>query len=258
MSPESGKIHYTAIVDKKVKFDEDVVVGPNCILIGKIKLDKKVRLCQNVVIYEKTEIGDATFVGDNVVIGHPDQAQLDLILKSNEVFHRVMGEKVQIGKNVIIRSGSIIYCSVKIGDYTKLGHNVMLREETEIGKNSLIGTGTIIDGNVKIGDRVSIQSSVYIPTYTTIEDDVFLGPRCTLTNDKYVMRKEYDLMGPIIEAGSSIGANATILPGIRIGKGAIVGAGAVVTKDVPPRKIVTGVPAKIFKEVPDDFKIPKE
>jgi len=72
------------------------------------------------------------------------------------------------------------------------------------------------------------------------------------------MRKEYDLTGPTIEAGSSIGANATILPGIRVGKGAIVGAGAVVTKDVPPRTIVTGVPAKIFKEVPDDFKIPKE
>ncbi len=258
MGTQSIKIHNTAIIDKKAKFDEDVVIGPNCILIGKIKLDKKVRLSQNVVIYEKTEIGEATFIGDNVVIAHPDQAQLDLILKSNEVFHRVMGEKVQIGKNVIIRSGSIIYCSVKIGDYTKLGHNVMLREETEIGENSLIGTGTIIDGHVKIGDRVSIQSGVYIPTYTLIEDDVFLGPRCTLTNDKYVMRREYDLRGPIIEAGSSIGANATILPGIKVGKGAIVGAGAVVTKDVPPRTIVTGVPAKIFKAVPDDFKILKE
>jgi acyl-[acyl carrier protein]--UDP-N-acetylglucosamine O-acyltransferase len=99
LSSQSAKIHYTAIVDKKVKLDEDVVVGPNCILIGKIKLDKKVRLCQNVVIYEKTEIGEATFIGDNVVIAHPDRAQLDLILKSNEIFHRVMGEKIQIGKN---------------------------------------------------------------------------------------------------------------------------------------------------------------
>ena len=241
-----------------MKYDEDVVVGPNCILIGKIKLNKKVRLCQNVVIYEKTEVGEATFIGDNVVIAHPDQAQLDIIFKSNEIFHRVMGEKVQIGKSVIIRSGSVIYCSVKIGDQTKLGHNVLIREETEIGENSLIGTGTIIDGNVKIGDRVSIQSGVYIPSYTTIEDDVFLGPRCTLTNDKYVMRKEYDLTGPTIEASASIGANATILPAIRIGKGAIVGAGAVVTKDVSPRTIVTGVPAKLFKKVPDDFKVPKK
>lgn len=256
MGTQSTKIHNTAVVDQKVNYDEGVTIGPLCVLMGKIKLNKKVRICQNVVIYEKTEIGEATFIGDHVVVGHPDRAQLDLLMRSNEI--SIPGDTVQIGKNCVIRSGCTIYCAVKIGDHTQLGHNCMIREETEIGEHSLIGTGTIVDGMSKIGDRVSIQSGVYIPTYTKIEDNVFLGPRATLTNDKYVMRKDYKLKGPTIEAGASIGANATILPGIRIGKGAIVGAGAVVTKDVPPRTIVTGVPAKIFKDVPDDFKIPKE
>jgi len=105
-----------------------------------------------------------------------------------------------------------------------------------------------------VGSNVSIQGNVYIPTNTTIEDNVFIGPCAVLANDKYPVRKKYDLKGPILRKGASIGANSTILPGIEIGEGAMVAAGALVTKDVQAWKLAIGTPAKIV-EMPDDFKV---
>ncbi len=114
----------------------------------------------------------------------------------------------------------------------------------------LIGTNSVIDGGTTIGDHVSIQSNVYIPTNTIIEDNVFLGPCASLANDKYPIRVKYDLKGPVLRKGASVGANATLLPGIEIGEGAMVAAGAVVTKDVPAWKLAIGSPARI-KELPE-------
>jgi acetyltransferase-like isoleucine patch superfamily enzyme len=111
----------------------------------------------------------------------------------------------------------------------------------------------VIDGNCRIGSHVSIQSNVYIPTNTVIEDYVFLGPCCVLANDKYPVRVPYDLKGPVIRKGASVGANATLLPGIEVGEGAMVAAGALVTKNVPPWKLAIGCPAKIA-ELPEALK----
>ena len=108
------------------------------------------------------------------------------------------------------------------------------------------------------GNKVSIQSRVYIPWKTTIEDHVFLGPNCILTNDKYVMRFPIELKGPIIREGASIGAGAVIMPNIEIGAEAVIGAGAVVTKDVPPKSIVFGIPARKKDTVPKSWKKPLE
>jgi acetyltransferase-like isoleucine patch superfamily enzyme len=183
------------------------------------------------------------------------QENVHLGLPSREYMKRPEKEwpQTSMGDNVTIRSGTIIYCDVSIGDDFQSGHNVIIREKTRIKDRVLVGTNTIIEGRTVIGNDVSIQSSVYIPLDTIIEDRVFIGPCAVLTNDKYPIRKKRPLKGPTIRKGASIGANSTILPGIVIGEGAMVAAGAVVTKDVPGWKMAIGVPARIV-DLPDDLK----
>ncbi len=160
-----------------------------------------------------------------------------------------------IGSNHTIRSNSIIYNDVVIGDNFRTGHNVVIRENTNIGDNVLIGTNTVIEGDVIIGNDVSIQSNVYIPTNSVIEDNVFIGPCACFTNDKYPVRINYELQGPKIRRGASIGGNTTFLSNVEIGEGSIVAAGAIVIHSVPPFYLAIGTPARI-KPLPDHLKVP--
>jgi acetyltransferase-like isoleucine patch superfamily enzyme len=173
-------------------------------------------------------LGNNCAIQDNVALGHSDDGS------------------VIIGDNALIRSGSVIYSDVRIGNGLRTGHGVLIRENSEIGDNVLLGTKSVLDGNCKIGSNVNVQTDAYITAYTTIEDDVFIGPRVVTTNDKY-MYYGAKLVGPTIKKGAKIGANATLLPGVVIGEGAVVGSGAVVTRDVPARATVAGNPAKIMK-----------
>ncbi len=150
-----------------------------------------------------------------------------------------------IGKNAVIRSGTIIYCDVIIGDDFQSGHNVMIREKTRIGNRVSIGTAAVIEGNTTIGNEVNLQSMVYIPTDTVIGNNVFIGPNTVLTNDRYPPTRIGGLKGPQIMDGAAIGANVTLLPGVCIGNGALVAAGAVVTRNVPAHKLAIGTPARI-------------
>ena len=172
---------------------------------------------------------------------------VNCIIQDNVTLGNSEDGLVIIGDSALIRSGSIIYSNVKIGSGLKTGHGVLVRENSEIGDNVLIGTDSVLDGNCKVGSNVHVQTDAYITAYTTIEDDVFIGPRVVTTNDKY-MSYGAKLVGPTIRKGARIGANATILPGIVIGEGAVVGSGGVVTKDVPAQTVVIGNPAKILKQ----------
>jgi acetyltransferase-like isoleucine patch superfamily enzyme len=192
-------------------------------------------------------------VMENVALGYPSGKILNDIHSKGLSIKEYPFNGVKIGDNAIIRPGSTIYCDVTIGDNLRTGHNILVREMTTAGNNVLIGTNVVIDGNTVIGNNVSIQSNVYIPTNTTIEDNVFLGPCSVLTNDKYPIRVKYDLKGPILRKGASIGANSTILPGVEIGEGAMVAAGALVTKNVPAWKLAIGFPAKVV-DLPNNLK----
>jgi len=185
-------------------------------------------MTENIIKHGKVNLGAGTVVEENVVLGHLEDGLLI------------------IGENSLIRSGTIIYSNVKIGNNFKTGHHVTVRENTEIGDNVLIGTNSVVDGNCKIGRNVSVQTNVYITAYTSLEDDVFMGPCSVTTNDKY-MQVGAKLKGPLIKKGAKIGANSTILPAIIIGEQAVVGSGAVVTHDVPGKTTVVGNPARQIK-----------
>lgn len=212
-----------------------------------------IKIHKSSKVYGYSTIGDGTIILENVVLGYPEHAVLMEIIKQNKDIGEYNFSGCAIGSNSIIRPGTTIFSNVKTGDNFKTGHNVIIREKTTIGNNVLVGSNVIIDGNVKIGNDVSIQGNVYIPTTVTIEDNVFIGPCAVLTNDKYPIRRKYELLGPTLRKGASIGANATILPNVEIGEGAMVAAGALVTRDVPPWKLAIGFPAKI-KDLPDDLK----
>jgi acetyltransferase-like isoleucine patch superfamily enzyme len=145
-----------------------------------------------------------------------------------------------------IRSGTIIYGDVRVGEDFATGHNVLIREETVLGAHVMVGTASVLDGRTRIGDFVKIETGCYIPTDTTIGSRVFLGPHATLTNDRYPLRRRatYRPEGPVLEDDVTLGAGVVICPGVRIGAGSFVAAGAVVTKDVPPGMLVRGVPAR--------------
>ena len=148
-----------------------------------------------------------------------------------------------IGAGSTIRAGTIVYDDVVMGEGCSTGHNALIRELSELGDDVLVGTNAVIDGRTTVGSNVSIQTGVYIPSETTIGDDVFLGPYAVLTNDPYPIRQDVPLEGPTLEDGVSVGANATVLPGVTVGEGSFVAAGAVVTEDVPPETLAVGTPA---------------
>lgn len=205
------------------------------------------------IIYGQSSIGKNSILGERVIIGYPT-AKIMKEAASSGVHIKDMDFKgAHIGDSAVIRSNTTIYTDVEAGNNLRTGHNVLIREDTKIGDNVLIGTNTILDGRTVIANNVSIQGNVYIPLNVTIEDHVFIGPCAVLTNDKYPIRTKSDLQGPTLRRGASVGANSTILPGVKIGEGAMVAAGALVTKNVPPWKLAIGFPAKIV-ELPEDLR----
>ena len=188
-----------------------------------------------MIEYGINRIGAGSQIFEPVTLGFP----------SREFMGKSGFTGTTIGKDAVLRSGTILYCEVVTGDRFQTGHNVMIREKTRIGNHVSIGTGAIIEGNTRIGDDVSLQSMVYIPTNTTIGDRVFIGPNAVLTNDRYPPSGIGGLAGPVVECDAAIGANATLLPSVHIGEGALVAAAAVVTRDVPAHMLAVGAPAKI-------------
>lgn len=147
-----------------------------------------------------------------------------------------------------IHEPSSIGREVRIGDGTEVWQFASILDFTEIGANCVVGTGCWIGSNCRIGDGVRINHGTFIPHRTVIGDDVFLGPGVVMTDDKYPVagnRDSYKAEPPIIERRASLGAGVLVLPGVTIGEAAVIGAGAVVTRDVLPGEMVMGVPARV-------------
>ena len=163
---------------------------------------------------------------------------------------KIKNGNVIIGKNAIVRSFSIIYLNVRIGDFLEMGHFSMIMEDNEIGSNLVLANNSCIDFGCKIGNHVQIHNNVYVAQYTVLEDGVLMGPGVVTCNDLCPTCTEC-LKGPVIKAGAQIGGGVTILPRIIIGERAVIGAGSVVTKDINPGMIAYGNPAREVLHIND-------
>jgi len=257
ISPKA-RVDPTAHVDSEAQISGGCVIGPCVQVYGKTFFSRNVWVETNVIVYGPVEIGEESYIGSNSLIGFPSSDELEAIRARMDLRPKLKGNRLtKLGARVTIRSNCVIYSGLEIGNGVRFGHNVTVRENVNIGEETLIGTNSVVDGYCKIGRKVSIQTGVYMPKYSIIEDHVFLGPNCVLTNDLYMMQKEYKLKGPTIKSGASVGANATIFPAVTVGEGAVIGAGAVVRDDVAARTVVAGVPAKKIKNVPHNWHIPQ-
>jgi UDP-2-acetamido-3-amino-2,3-dideoxy-glucuronate N-acetyltransferase len=139
--------------------------------------------------------------------------------------------------------------SKQIGEGTRVWQYVVILPGAIIGRDGNICSHCFIENQVVVGDRVTVKCGVQLWDGVTLEDDVFVGPNATFTNDREPRSRnaKATLLSTLVKKGASIGANATILPGLTIGEGAMIGAGSVVTKDVPPRTLVIGNPARVIR-----------
>lgn len=163
--------------------------------------------------------------------------------------------KILTSNKITIHSTAEVSPKARIGSGTRIWHFVQIREGVNIGQNCIIGKDVYVDFDVKIGDNVKIQNSALIYHGATLEDGVFIGPQVCLTNDRLPRAITSDghlkgnddwVVGPIlIKYGASIGAGSLILPDVTIGRFALVGAGAVVTRNVPDHGLVVGTPARL-------------
>ncbi|NJE02069.1 N-acetyltransferase [Thermococcus sp. JdF3] len=142
---------------------------------------------------------------------------------------------------------AVVEEGAEIGEGTRIWHFAHIRKGARIGRNCNIGKDVYIDADVEIGNNVKIQNGVSVYHGVKVEDDVFLGPHMTFTNDLYprAFNQDWEVVPTLVKKGASIGAHATIVCGVTIGEYAMVGAGAVVTKDVPPFGLVYGSPARL-------------
>ena len=180
-------------------------------------------------------LGQNCVVDPSALLGYPTGRRIELC-------------PVRIGDGARIRSGTAIYATVEIGARFETGHNVVIREENRIGDDCAVWNNSTIDYGCVLGHRVKIHCNVYVAQYTVIEDDVFLAPGVIIANDPHPLCTKC-MQGPTIKAGARIGVNATLLPHLVIGENSLVGAGSVVTRDVPPRAVVVGSPARVVSDV---------
>jgi acetyltransferase-like isoleucine patch superfamily enzyme len=215
-----------------------LVVGEN------VRIGKDVTFGAHVVVHDGTVIGDGCLIEDHVVLGKRPR-----LARGSSAQGEVAA--LEIGERVTVCAGAVVFAGARIAQEAILGDQSYVRERSSVGVGSVIGRGSVVDNDVSIADRVKVQTSVYITAFTVIEDDVFVGPGATTTNDDTMARHgdETPLRGATLRRACRVGGGTVLTPGVEIGEEAFVAAGAVVTRDVPARAVVIGVPARVVREV---------
>lgn len=194
------------------------------------------------VIHGGAGLGDDSHVGHRVVVGEPEYGY------ALRRCHQGVGAATTIGAGGVVRAGATIYAGVQVGENTMIGHNTLLRTDVVVGSGSQLAANLTVERGSRIGDEVRCSPGSHLTASTVVADRVFLGAGVRTVNDKQLIWRDQDaeqpLAPPVFEHGCRVGSGAVLLAGITVGERALVGAGSVVTRDVPAGAVVYGVPAR--------------
>jgi UDP-3-O-[3-hydroxymyristoyl] glucosamine N-acyltransferase len=223
-------------------------LAPGLLLGEGVEIGPGVEIGGHVVIHAGTRIGARVTLQDGAIVGKPARLGPLSSTKSEQLDGAVIGE----GSAVL--AGAVVFAGAELGAGSIAADQSQIRERSVVGPSSVIGRGSAVDNDVRIGERVRVQTNCYITAFTEIEDDVFVGPGVTTTNDNTMGRHapEMALTGARLRRACRIGGGAVICPGVEVGEEAFVAAGAAVTVDVPRRAVVMGVPARQVRAVSDE------
>jgi acetyltransferase-like isoleucine patch superfamily enzyme len=207
----------------------------------------------SAIVYPGTVLGEGVRVLEGAVVGKQPS------LSPRSTAKREPLPPAEIGDGTVVSAGAIVFAGSRIGARVIVGDQSCVRERVEIGDDVVIGRGVLVENDTTIGELTKIQAGAYITAYSTLEDNVFIAPCVVTTNDNFMGRTEqrHELIkGPTIRRGARVGGGAILCPGIVVGEEAFVGAGAVVTKDVEPRMLVVGNPARVLRSVSAEELLP--
>jgi acetyltransferase-like isoleucine patch superfamily enzyme len=228
-------------------------LAPGLLLGEGVEVPADASIGGNVVIHAGTALGAGVRVQDGAVLGKPPAfGARSKAVRSPELPPLVIGE------GAVVCAGAVLVAGAAIGPGVVIGDQVYVRERSAVGRDSVVGRGCSIENDVVIGARARIQTGSYITAFSELEDDVFVAPMVVTTNDLTAGRRAAGvaLRGPRLRRACRVGAGAVLLPGVEIGEEAFVGAGAVVTRDVAPRSVVVGSPARHVREVDERELLP--
>lgn len=218
---------------------KNVTILPGCQIGQNVVLENDVYLDYNSIIRDNVTIRRGTTIGANCVIGEYTADWYPT--------HSCSSAATVIGENSVIRSGSVIYSGVTIGDHFQSGHHVTIREQSVIGSHCSVGTLGDIQGHCEIGNYVRCHSNVHISTASHIEDYVWIYPYTVLTNDPTPPSEQE--VGVVIHSFAVVATGSLLLPGIDVASDSLIAAGAVVTKNVQAGTVVGGNPAKVISTI---------